>query len=406
MFFLLCGADPLELHRRQHQPVAGDARRERQPDQEGLLPARAARRVDDRVAAGHVRDRARRGLRDPAHRRQHGAALDPGGDGADGAAHVHVARRGHGPERDQRLLPRRQALREHRAPGALLLGADRVPGHARSRAQHDPRRERAGSLPVQPEPDHPVHRSLPRRALQPALPELDDDRRISSAGRPARSRSDCGSSASSSPVWRRRYERDAGHHRRPRVEAVPPVPRAQPVAEGVGPARRPRALRGVLGARRRVVRGARGIDVRSDRRERVGQEHAAQVHRPHPAPRQGIDHGARQAVGAPRAGRGLPPRAVGPRERLPQRLDPRPEQEAARRALRRDRRLRRHRALHRHAGEELLVGHVRAARLLGRDQRRPRHAAHRRGPRGRRRRVPTQVHREDRRVPPARARRS
>ena len=30
--------------------------------------------------------RARRGLRDPAHRRQHGAALDPGRAGADGAA--------------------------------------------------------------------------------------------------------------------------------------------------------------------------------------------------------------------------------------------------------------------------------------------------------------------------------
>jgi ABC-type polysaccharide/polyol phosphate transport system ATPase subunit len=51
------------------------------------------------------------------------------------------------------------------------------------------------------------------------------------------------------------------------------------------------------------------------------------------------------------------------------------EQARARRALRRDRRVRRPRALHRHTGEELLVGHVRAARLLGGDQRRARGAA-------------------------------
>ena len=81
-------------------------------------------------------------------------------------------------------------------------------------------------------------------------------------------------------------------------------------------------------------------------------------------------------------------------------------QEAARRAVRRHRRLRRHRAVHRHAGEELLLRHVRAARLLGRDQRRSRHPARRRGARGRRRGVPAQVHGEVRRLPRARARRS
>ena len=77
-----------------------------------------------------------------------------------------------------------------------------------------------------------------------------------------------------------------------------------------------------------------------------------------------------------------------------------------RRPLRRHRRVRRPRAVHRHAGEELLVGHVRAARLLGRDQRRPRHPPRRRGPRGRRRRVPAPVRREVRRAPRRRARRS
>ena len=58
--------------------------------------------------------------------------------------------------------------------------------------------ERAGALPVQPEPDHPVHRGVPRRALQPALPELDDVAVPRRRGRSARSRSDCGSSTSSS----------------------------------------------------------------------------------------------------------------------------------------------------------------------------------------------------------------
>ena len=73
-----------------------------------------------------------------------------------------------------------------------------------------------------------------------------------------------------------------------------------------------------------------------------------------------------------------------------------------RRPVRRDRRVRRARAVHRHAGQELLVGHVRPARLRGRRQRRSRHPAHRRGARRRRRELPAQVHGEDRRVPTGR----
>ncbi len=56
------------------------------------------------------------------------------------------------------------------------------------------------------------------------------------------------------------------------------------------------------------------------------------------------------------------------------------------------------RAVHRRAGEELLVGHVRPARVLGRDQRRPRHPADRRGARGGRRRVPAALRRQVRRA--------
>ena len=57
------------------------------------------------------------------------------------------------------------------------------------------------------------------------------------------------------------------------------------------------------------------------------------------------------------------------------------------------------RGLHRRAGEDLLVGHVHAARLRGGDPRRSRRAAGRRGARGRRRGLHAQVPRQVRRVP-------
>ena len=49
--------------------------------------------------------------------------------------------------------------------------------------------------------------------------------------------------------------------------------------------RAPGPLRGVPGARRRLARGAGRHHLRPDRRERLGQEHAAEVHGPDPAPR-------------------------------------------------------------------------------------------------------------------------
>ena len=66
------------------------------------------------------------------------------------------------------------------------------------------------------------------------------------------------------------------------------------------------------------------------------------------------------------------------------------------RPLRRHRRLRRAGGVHRHAGEELLLGDVRAPRVRRRRQRRTRGAADRRGALGRRRELPAQVRREDR----------
>ena len=75
-------------------------------------------------------------------------------------------------------------------------------------------------------------------------------------------------------------------------------------------------------------------------------------------------------------------------------------QREARRALRRDHRVRRARGVRGAQAQELLVGHARAARVLGDDPGRRRRAADRRGARGRRRRVPAEVLR--RVQPPAR----
>ena len=69
-----------------------------------------------------------------------------------------------------------------------------------------------------------------------------------------------------------------------------------------------------------------------------------------------------QGLRPARAGRRLPSRAVRAGERLPQRRHPGALAEGAEAPLRRDRGLRWSRALYRRAGQELLVGHVCAAR--------------------------------------------
>ena len=165
---------------------------------------------------------------------------------------------------------------------------------------------------------------------------------------------------------------------------------------------RPGQVPGVLGPAGRLVRDREGPDLRDRGRERVGEVDPAQVPGPHPATRQGLDPHHRQGRRPPRAGLGLPPRAVGAGERLPQRLDPRARQAGHHRPLRRDRGLRRRRALHRPAGEELLVGHVRAPGVLGGHPPRPRHPPGRRGAGRGRRRLPAQVLREVLRLPPRR----
>jgi len=104
--------------------------------------------------------------------------------------------------------------------------------------------------------------------------------------------------------------------------------------------------------------------------------------------------------GVPAGTRGrVPPRPLRAGERLPQRLDPRPQTGRRGPGVRRHRRVRRTRGFHRHAGQALLVRDVHPARLRRRHQRRPRDPPGRRGPLGRRRGLPAEVHRQGQDLP-------
>ena len=160
-----------------------------------------------------------------------------------------------------------------------------------------------------------------------------------------------------------------------RLQALQAVPRAVPLAQGAGDPLRP--------ASRTTTSGRCATSTfEIDEGETVGLlghngsgkstllKCVAGILRP----TDGRDPRARPARRAARARRRLPPRPHRPRERLPQRR----RSSACRKReidapLRRDRRVLRARAVHRQAGEALLVGHVRAARLRRRRQRRARH---------------------------------
>ena len=163
------------------------------------------------------------------------------------------------------------------------------------------------------------------------------------------------------------------------------------------------ALRGVLGAQGRRLRGADRLDVRCHRLERLGQEHAAEVHGRHPAyPRRAACLIDGRVSALLELGAGFHPELSGRENVFLNGAILGLVEEGDHRPLRRHRRVRRARRVHRHAGEELLVGHVRPARLRRRRTRRTRRAADRRSAVGRRRELPAQVRREDRRVPPRR----
>ena len=164
----------------------------------------------------------------------------------------------------------------------------------------------------------------------------------------------------------------------------------------------------LLGAARHQPRGRRGRDRRRCSATTArGKSTLLKCVAGTLRPTIGRDHHPGPAGRPARARRRLPPRPHRPGERLPQRLDPR--------LLARARSTRifddivefaELDGVHRQAGEALLVGHVRPARLRGRDQRRARHPAGRRGAVGRRRGVPAQVPRPGAAASSARAARS
>ncbi len=140
---------------------------------------------------------------------------------------------------------------------------------------------RSGVLPGR---EHRVARRRHRRSCSPSRSCCSSSRGASSSGSPATSRRNCDGRA-----------RDRG-----RLQGLPPVPRAPELAQAA-PALRADARRGLLGAPRRRVRGPGGVVARTDRPQRLGQDHAAEVHRRDPAPDVRRDPLSRPRRGAARA---------------------------------------------------------------------------------------------------------
>ena len=245
----------------------------------------------------------------------------------------------------QRLLPRRAAPRRDRAAGALLLGADRVPDpFVPDDADRVRRRDPAAANLL----------AQPARALRRCFRDVLYDLRFPPLWRP-RATSRCGRSALLLVGL-------LG------VRQARPPPRRGGVTVGAAIVVDDVSKRFRLYHERNqslkaaVMRGRRAryeeFDALNDVSFEVPEGSTfgligengsgkstllkciARILRPE----RGRDHEHGQDLRAARARRGLPPRALRARERLPQRRDPRHVEEAARRALRRDRRLRRPRA--------------------------------------------------------------
>ncbi len=142
--FLLCGLLPWNFlsngdERRRSTSLVGNGNLIKKV----YFPRELLVVVDVGVAARHVPHRARRALRDPAARRQHGAAVDPGARSCSSRSQtVFVLGIGLMLSRAQRLLPRRQALRGHRAAGCSSTRRRSCTRSARARARRRARRRR------------------------------------------------------------------------------------------------------------------------------------------------------------------------------------------------------------------------------------------------------------------------
>ena len=149
------------------------------------------------------------------------------------------------------------------------------------------------------------------------------------------------------------------------------------------------------------LRRRAGRVLRHRRPQRLGQEHAAQVHGRDLQGRRGRRSAStaacRRSSSSASASTRTSPRAT---TRSSTRSCSGSRAREARERYERDHRLRRAARVRGAQAQELLVGHARAARVLGDDPGRRRRAADRRGARGRRRRLPAEVLR--RVQPPAR----
>ena len=151
---------------------------------------------------------------------------------------------------------------------------------------------------------------------------------------------------------------------RERLQAVLDALPADPQAGRGREAPRPEDQGRLLGAPGRDLRGRAGRGDRADGAQRLRQEHAAQAHHgrdeadlgpgPHPRPDLRPDRHRRR----------VPSRDDRHREHLHERRHPRHDQGGDGREVRRHRRLRGRRRVHGHPGRQLLLGHVRPARLL------------------------------------------
>ena len=188
------------------------------------------------------------------------------------------------------------------------------------------------------------------------------------------------------------HQRAVADRRRRRDEDLSRARGAGAHAQGAGTA--PDAAhppRDLPGAARHLLRRASRRVLRDRRAQRQRQEHAAEVPRRDLRSRQRADLDERPALDVHRARRRLQPGSCGARQRRAQRDHDGALATRGTRALRRGDRLRRTARVRGAEAQELLLGHARAARVLGRDPGRRRDPARRRGARRRRRRLSAEV---------------